>query len=124
MVQGGEFLFPGFVGVEHNIVAATVGWPEADRRLGGNAFLVDHLLKDFLTVLKQRSGGFTALWIIENGGVLAGHIPRDKEGRPVDVVHQLLQIIGFKGPYTGEGWLRRLVVVELDFRGAGSGLLQ
>src|SRR5690554_3097733 len=124
VVQDGEFLFAGLVGVHHNIVAPAIGWPEADHATGTDSLLLNHLLEQFLGVVEQVAGGFSTLGVVENRRVLAGDVPGDKERRPVDVFHQLVQVIVFKYPNTGERGFRRLVVLEIDFRCPCAGFFQ
>ena len=113
VVQGGQRL--AVLAIDFQVVVThLVGRPEAEHGAGLDQLLVDQLPEHGLGVVEQRGGRFPHHLVGEDARVLAGQVPGDEEGRPVDVLGQDCQVDVFQYPGAGEAGRGRLVAEPVE----------
>ena len=73
-----------FVRVNLHVVADVVGREEPINRAGGQQFLTDYVLEQFLRVIEKLSCFAANLRVLKNAGVPPAQFPRMKERRPIN----------------------------------------
>lgn len=125
VVQRGQHLGPGLVGVDLDIVADRVRREETDHPVCGQPLLLDQGVEHLLGVVVQLAGGLARGRVVEDVGEAALHLPGVEERLPVDVLAQLGEVVVEKLPYPEAlGGRRRRVAVPLDRRAVRAGFLQ
>jgi hypothetical protein len=104
-VEAGDFGGAGLVGPDHDVVAVGIGGPEADDPLGREPFLLDDPLQHRLRVLEQILRRLADDLVLQDQRIAADQFPAGEEGRPVDVVGEVLQIPAVEGAHAEEGRL-------------------
>ena len=74
-----------------------VGRPEADHRIGGQPLLGHHALEHGLRVVEQLPRFRADDVVVEDARIFALQLPGLEEGRPVDVGHELGQLVALEG---------------------------
>lgn len=118
VVQRGQHLGTGLVGVHLDVVTDRVCREEPDHPVGGEPLLPDQGVEHFLSVVVQLAGGLAGGRIVEDVGESALHLPGVEERLPVDVLAQLGQVVVMKlaHPETLRGQRRRVASQSIGVR--------
>ncbi len=98
VVQRGQHLGAGLVGVDLDVVADRVRREEPDHPVGGQPLLLDQGVEHLLGVVVQLAGGLARDRVVEDVGEPALHLPGVEERLPVDVLAQLGEVVVERTP--------------------------
>ena len=125
-VEGGDLLRAAVVGIDGDVIADSIGRPEADRRLRLEPVFLDDEVEHLAGVGIERARHLADLLVVENRRKTPGQFPGLEEWRPVDVVGQFGEVVIPERPDAEKSrpLRRRFCKVDADRVGAGGAEFQ
>ena len=110
--------------IKLDIIPRSLCGPETDHRFGPEPLLADNALEHVLRIGKDLPRRLALLAFFQHHGIAAFDIPCLEKRGPVDIGHELAQII--RGENAGAGKIRfgRLIALPIKFRGTRPGIGQ
>ena len=106
--------------MDDDVVALAAAGPEAADAARGQPFVLDDALQHLLRVGEQAARTFADHRVVEDRGIVARQFPGAEEGRPVDIVDQILEVPILEDMNAGQAWTGGLqIFVDLEAVGAG-----
>ncbi len=113
-----------FPGIERDVIANGVGWPEADHGFRVEPMFLDDAFSIALRVIEELPRRFALFRIIENSGKATAHFPGLEKRRPIDIGQKLGDAIRAQHARARKSRPRRRVIRPIDLERVGSRLGQ
>ena len=107
-----------------NILANTVGWPEADDGFRVEPMFLDDAREHGLRIVEQLASRFTLFRVVEDRRIAAAHFPGLEKRRPIDIGDEFTDVRGTQTPLSENKRTRGLIIYPIGLECIGARLGQ